>query len=105
MAKVNGRNDSMTRTVTCTKAPTKTIRKMEWACLSGSLETIIRAATRMTSATVTVKCTGRTDHAIRANGTKEFKTASVAWSSRMVESKKVSSRITLSRDLRWPRLS
>ena len=55
MAKANGKSDSTTKSATCMKDSTKTIRRMGWACSPGKAEIIIRDVIKMMKDTDTVK--------------------------------------------------
>ena len=55
MAKANGKSDSTTKSATCMKDSTKTIRRMAWACSPGKAEIIIKDVIKMMSDTDTVK--------------------------------------------------
>ena len=104
-AKESGESVSMPKTATCTKETMRTTRKTAWGNSLGKVAIIIKDATRTMRGMAMEKCTGKMDHATRESGIKVFKMESVAWNSQMDESKKVSSRITLSRDHRWQHLS
>lgn len=102
MEKESGRRNSMTNSVTCMRAATRWIKRMEWECSHGSRVIIIEGATRTMSDTVMEKCTGKTAHVTKVSGSEVFKTVSVRWNSQTVASRRASSRITHSRVRRSP---
>ena len=83
---------------TLTKVNTSLTRKMEWARLLGKAVTSIVVATKMTSDTDMVKCTGQMEAVTKVNGKTVYSMVLVEWSSLTEELKRVTSKTTFTRN-------
>lgn len=69
------------------------IKRVDSVPSLGKVATSTKVATKMTSGTATVKCTGQMAAATRVNGSMVFSMGLAKWSSLMVESKRATLRI------------
>jgi hypothetical protein len=83
---------------TLTKVNTSLTRKMEWARLLGKAVTSIVVATKMTSDTDMVKCTGQMEAVTKVNGKTVSSMVLVEWNSLTEELKRATSKTTFTRN-------